>query len=338
MPSRRDFLKQSLYASAMASPVLAAYEPESPGAALSGPPDRAPVVISTWPHGRPANEAAWTVLSDGGAALDAVEEGVAVTEADPESRTVGRGGYPDRTGIVTLDACVMDERGRCGSVGALQDILHPTAVARAVMEETPHVMLVGDGARDFALEQDFEKTDLLTEQSKEDWQAWKKEQSETARPEPNVEKESGPGNHDTIGMLALDAQGNLSGACTTSGTKWKMHGRVGDSPLIGAGLYVDNDVGAACATGWGEAVIRTAGSHLAVELMRQGASPTEACRGVIERVDGLHGDTSGIQVGVLALNTKGDIGAYGLQSGFDMARYTPESGNELVEADHLRDE
>jgi len=330
MPNRRDFLKTSAIASIGASPMLAAYG----GASASQ--RQKPVVVSTWRHGQPANAAAWEVLSDEGTALDAVEAGVRVTEANPETRTVGRGGYPDRTGVVTLDACVMDERGRCGSVAALEDILHPTSVARKVMEETPHVMLVGEGARDFALEQGFEKTDLLTEQSKQDWEEWKASQSDVTTPEPNVENEVGSDNHDTIGMLALDANGDLSGACTTSGTKWKMHGRVGDSPLIGAGLFVDNDVGAACATGWGEAVIRTAGSHLAVEKMRQGASPMEACRSVVERVRDLHGNPENVQVGVLALNTQGEIGAYGLQSGFEMAKYTPEGGNQLVEATPLQ--
>ena len=307
----------------------------------SGPPSRSPVVVSTWPHGMPANEAAWAVLEDGGTALDAVETGVAVTEADPDARTVGLGGYPDRTGVVTLDACVMDERGRCGAVAALQDILHPTAVARAVMEETPHILLVGEGARTFARDQGFDTTALLTEQSEEDWREWRREQAEgqtptgNARPEPNVEKAAGRGNHDTIGMLALDADGNLSGACTTSGTKWKMHGRVGDSPLIGAGLYVDNEVGAACATGWGEAIIRVAGAHLAVEALREGAAPTDACRRVIERVRALPTDTSDIQVGVVALTPEGEIGTYALRSGFGAGRRTPNAENHLVDADHL---
>ena len=309
--------------------------PES--AETSSPPSgpRSPVVVSTWPYGVPANEAAWAVLSDGGAALDAVEAGVAVTEADPEARTVGLGGYPDRTGAVTLDACVMDERGRCGAVAALEDIVHPTAVARAVMEETPHVMLVGEGARTFALEQGFEATDLLTEQSRRDWAAWTEgRDTEDGRPAPNVEKAAGRGNHDTIGMLALDAEGHLSGACTTSGTKWKMRGRVGDSPLIGAGLYVDDEVGAACATGWGEAIIQVAGSHLAVEAMRQGASPAAACRRVVERIRALPTDTSDIQVGVVALTPQGEVGAYSLRSGFEVAQYTPEAGNRLVEVAH----
>lgn len=293
---------------------------------------QSPVVISTWGHGMPANEAAWEVLSEGGPALDAVEAGVRVPEADPEVRTVGRGGRPDRSGTVTLDACVMDERGHCGSVAALQHIQHPTSVARKVMEESPHVMLVGDGALDFALDQGFEKTSLLTEQSRKDWEKWKQEGADTTPPKPNIEDEVGAENHDTIGMLALDAQGNLSGACTTSGTAWKMPGRVGDSPLIGAGLYVDNEVGAACATGWGEPVIRTVGSHLAVELMRQGASPAEACRQVIDRIATRYDDTSDVQVGVLALNTQGDVGSYSLQDGFQAALYTSEEGNCLIDA------
>jgi len=310
--------------------------------AASGPQpsassSRTPVVVSTWPHGRPANEAAWAVLADDGTALDAAEKGVAVTEADPEARTVGRGGYPDRTGVVTLDACVMDGRRRCGAVAALEDILHPTAVARAVMEETPHVLLAGDGARTFALEQGFEETDLLTDRSERDWREWRDGRDggasdEAARPEPNVEKAAGRGNHDTIGLLALDADGRLAGACTTSGTKWKMHGRVGDSPLIGAGLYVDAEAGAACATGWGEAIIRVSGAHLAVETMRQGASPTAACRRVVERVRALPTDTSDIQVGVLALTPRGDIGAYSLRSGFEAPRSTPDGGHRLVDA------
>lgn len=330
MPNRREFLKHTAVAGISASPLLAAC-----GGGGSGSEGRSPVVVSTWKHGIPANEAAWEVVAADGAALDAVEAGVRVTEADPDTRTVGRGGYPDREGTVTLDACVMDYRGRCGSVAAVQDILHPTSLARKVMEETPHVMLVAEGARTFALNQGFDTTDLLTEQSKEDWREWKEEQSDATRPEPNVENETGAENHDTIGMLALDARGNLSGACTTSGTKWKMPGRVGDSPLIGAGLYVDNEVGAACATGWGEAVIRTAGAHLAVETMRQGRSPTEACRRVVERISNFPEDTSDLQVGVLALSKTGEVGAYSLQSGFETARYTPDEGNQIVEAEPL---
>jgi isoaspartyl peptidase/L-asparaginase-like protein (Ntn-hydrolase superfamily) len=301
----------------------------------AAPPDRrAPVVLSTWKHGRAANEAAWSVLAAGGTALDAAEAGVRVSEADPDVRTVGRGGYPDRNGVVTLDACVMDHRGRCGAVAALEDVQHATSVARAVMEDTPHVLLAGDGARAFALDQGFSTTDLVTEQSRRDWQEWRATDDDGARPRPNVENQPGADTHDTIGMLVLDDAGRLAGACTTSGTAWKMPGRVGDSPLIGAGLYVDGAVGAACATGWGEAVVRVSGAHLAVEALRQGASPRTACRRVLERIERLHTDLADVQVGVLALTADGQIGAYGLQPGFDTARYTPDAGPELVEAPH----
>lgn len=296
-----------------------------------------PVVVSTWQHGLPANEAAWTTLGNGGTALDAVEAGARASEADPEVRTVGRGGYPDRTGTVTLDACLMNNHGDCGAIAALESIQHPTSVARAVMEETPHVMLAGDGALDFAREQGFEQTDLLTDPSRQDWAEWKQTESEVDRPTPNIENQPGADSHDTIGLLALDEQGRLSGACTTSGTAWKRHGRVGDSPLIGAGLYVDGAVGAACATGWGEAIMRVSGAHLAVETMRQGASPQAACRRVIERIDALHTDLGDVQVGVLALAPDGAIGAYSLQPGFDTARYTPDAGARLVEADARSD-
>lgn len=309
--------------------------PSAPDDGPEAAPVRAPVVVSTWQHGLPANDAAWSTLTDGAPALDAVESGARVSEADPEVRTVGYGGYPDRSGTVTVDACLMDHRGHCGAVAALEQIQHPTSVARAVMEDTSHVMLAGDGALEFARRQGFPETDLLTEASEQDWTEWKRDAGEAERPEPNVENQPGSESHDTIGLLALDEDGRLAGACTTSGTAWKRPGRVGDSPLIGAGLYVDGGVGAACATGWGEAVMRVSGSHLAVETMRQGASPQAACRRVIERIDDLHDDLSDIQVGVLALSPDGEIGAYSLQSGFDTARRTPGGGNHLVEAAHL---
>lgn len=275
-------------------------------------PDKAPVVISTWNHGIAANAAAWTILQKGGGALEAVEKGVRVTESDPENSSVGLGGFPDRDGIVTLDACIMNAEGDCGAVACLQNIENPISVARKVMEETPHVMLVGQGAYEFALEKGFPHQDLLTEKSRQAWQEWLKE----AKYEPVINRE----NHDTIGMLALDAEGNLSGACTTSGMAWKMHGRVGDSPIIGAGLFVDNEVGAACATGVGEAVIRVAGSHLVVELMRQGKSPEEACRLAVERIVKKHKDLKNLQVGFLALNKAGESGGYAVYEGFNFAR------------------
>lgn len=286
-----------------------------------------PVVISTWRHGIPANEAAWEVLEGDGPALDAVEAGVRVPEGDPQFRSVGYGGRPDRDGHVTLDASIMDHQDNCGSVAFLQHIKHPISVARRVMEETPHIMLVGDGALEFALDQGFERENLLTPTSEREWRDWLEDQPDEVKTEINIE------NHDTIGMLALDGTGNLSGACTTSGTAWKYHGRVGDSPIIGAGLFVDNEVGAACATGWGEAVIRTAGSHLVVEFMRQGMSPQEACRRAVERVVAKNPNYEDIQVAFLALNRQGEYGAYSVQSGFDFAIYDTADGNRLIDSD-----
>lgn len=296
MSQRRSFLKKlTLSACALGSAL--------PNTWAATRQVRKPLIVSTWQHGLAANEAAWRILSSGGNALDAVEAGARVTEADEENLSVGIGGLPDREGRVTLDACIMNERGDCGSVAALEDILHPVSVARAVMEKTPHVMLVGAGARQFALAQGFKPQNLLTERARQAWQQWLK----TSQYEPVINVE----NHDTIGLLALDAAGNLSGACTTSGLAYKMHGRVGDSPIIGAGLYVDNEVGAATATGLGEAVIKVCGAHLIVELMRQGRSPQQACEAAIRRIAQQKGARD-FQIGFLALSKQGEVGAYSL--------------------------
>lgn len=273
-----------------------------------------PVVVSTWRHGLAANEGAWNILSQGGSALDAVEAGVKVTEAE-DNLSVGFGGLPDRDGRVTLDACIMNENGDCGAVACLEEILHPVSVARMVMEKTPHVMLVGEGAQQFALDQGFKKQNLLTERAEKAWKEWLKEAE--YKPIINIE------NHDTIGMLALDEAGNLSGACTTSGLAYKMHGRVGDSPIIGAGLYVDNEIGAATATGMGEAIIKICGAHLIVELMRQGYSPQEACEVAIKRIS-KQKNAKDIQIGFLALGKNGEVGSYALHKGFDYAMYAED--------------
>ena len=275
--------------------------------APSGPPRR-PLVVSTWSHGVAANAAAWAILQQDGVALDAVENGVRVTEADPEVDSVGLGGLPDRDGKVTLDACIMNGQGQCGSVVFLEHVMHPTSVARRVMERTPHVVLAGEGALRFALDEGFKKENLLTPKAEAAWKQWCKEHSYApAR------------THDTIGMLAIDGRGSLAGACTTSGLAFKMHGRVGDSPLIGAGLYVDDEVGAACATGLGEAVIRVSGSFLIVELMRRGLSPADACREAVGRVITKTPDQDDLQVGFLALNRSGEIGACSVRPGFQFA-------------------
>ena len=318
---RRNFIKVGGLGLALGSPVLACTKPASqPSTHLVKP-----VVVSTWRHGLAANQAAWEILDKSGRALDAVEAGVKVVEADPKVRTVGIGSYPDRDGHVTLDACIMNEKGDCGSVAFVEDILHPISLARQVMEQTPHVMLAGAGAKQFALEQGFETVDLLTDLSRQEWEAWKQKGGD-ARIPINIE------NHDTIGLVALDKEGNLSGACTTSGARYKYHGRIGDSPIIGAGLYVDNAVGAATATGWGEAVIRAVGCFLVVEFMRQGHAPEDACRMAVERVIEKNPDWKEIQVGFLALNKAGEYGAYCIAPGFDFAVQEPGEYPKLVKA------
>jgi N4-(beta-N-acetylglucosaminyl)-L-asparaginase len=270
-----------------------------------------PLVISTWDFGLNANAAAWKLLSLGRRALDAVEEGIRVIEADPDNMSVGIGGLPDRDGIVTLDACIMDEKGSAGSVTFLRDIVHPISVARLVMEKTPHVMLSGDGALQFALENGFERQNLLTDKARKAWEEWKVKSNY----HPVINSE----NHDTVGLLAMDQDGNISGGCSTSGLAFKMHGRVGDSPIIGAGLYVDNEVGAAVATGLGELVMRTLSSFLVVELMRKGATPQEACQEAIQRIAKKNPGFKEYQVGIIAINKLGQSGAFAIQAGFRYA-------------------
>lgn len=311
--SRRSFLKLA----ATSAAILPATH------TFSHAPTR-PIILSTWNFGLQANEAAWKILSKNGRALDAVEAAARVPEEDPNNTTVGLGGAPDREGKVTLDACIMDENGNCGSVAFLENIVHPISVARKVMEKTPHIMLVGDGALKFALENGFKKEKLLTENSKKAYLEWKKKQQ--YKPVANVE------NHDTIGTIALDANGNLSGACTTSGMAYKMRGRVGDSPIIGAGLFIDNEVGAATSTGVGEEVIRIVGSHLVVELMRQGLSPLNACKEAVGRIVKKNpAKAKEMQVGFLALNKNGEHGAFCLLPGFNYAAYD-QSGNRLIDS------
>lgn len=290
-----------------------------------------PIVISTWEAGFRANKAAWEVLKNGGRALDAVEKGVMVTEAE-QNCCVGLGANPDRDGYVTLDASIMDEFFNCGSVAFLERIKHPISVARRVMEKTPHVMLVGIGAQQFAVQEGFTLEDQkLSPDAQTNYDKWLK-QSIYKSPSINIESkgehgpfaphqlENGEWNHDTIGMLAMDAKGNLSGSCTTSGAGFKMRGRVGDAPIIGAGLFVDNEVGACTATGQGEDVIRVAGSHTVVELMRQGLSPEQACKKTIERIAKIKGKKAvDIQVAFLAINNRGEVGSYALHKGFSYA-------------------
>ena len=268
-----------------------------------------PIILSTWNFGLPANEVAIKALSDGGNAMDAAEAGARHAESDEQNNSVGYGGLPDENGNVTLDACVMDSNGNAGSVAFIQNIKHPVSVARKVMEETKHVMLVGEGARQFAVSKGFNEIALLTAKSKKEWKKWLKERREMTPHET----------HDTISVLVQDKNGDLAGACTTSGWAYKMHGRVGDSPIIGAGLFVDNEVGSAAATGLGEEVIKTTGSFLVVELMRQGYSPNEACSEALNRVIKAHNGNLDFQIGYIALRKDGEAGAACLKWSFDYA-------------------
>ena len=272
-----------------------------------------PIVIATWnvPN---ATAKAWEVLQNNGSSLDAVEQGCMIEEADVKNSSVGKGGAPDRDGNVTLDACIMDKDGNYGAVMCVQNITHVISLARKVMEETPHVILAGKGAENFGYDLGFKKENLLTESSKKAWEKWK--ETSDYKPVINIE------NHDTIGMLAIDHNGDISGACTTSGLSYKMAGRVGDSPIIGSGLFIDNEVGGATATGMGEEVLKTVGSFLIVELMRQGKTPQEACEEAVRRVVKKSGDRyKDFQVGFIALNKKGETGAYCIHEFFNYNVY-----------------
>lgn len=323
--SRRRFLGLS----ALTAPLLAMRS-------FAEAPKTGPVMLSTWDEGRNVNHAAWPVLSKGGRALDAIETGGIYVE-NTSGCCVGLDGYPDRDGIVTLDACIMDEKSNCGAVAGLERIKHPISVARRLMETTPHVLIVGNGAQQFALQQGFPlESGTLSAEATEAWQKWLKESK--YQPEINFENKpkggpfapaffsDGQPNHDTMGMLALDTAGNLSGGVTTSGMAFKVHGRVGDSAVIGAGLYVDNSAGAATSSGVGEEVIRHCGTHLVVEYMRRGYSPQQACKLVVERI--IRRDpvkARSIQVGFIAIDRKGRTGAWAIQDGFTYALKTGDT-------------
>jgi N4-(beta-N-acetylglucosaminyl)-L-asparaginase len=320
---RRKFLKKSTLSTAgiISAPMLTSCKSKvKPEAVVTSTTQIKPIVICTW-NFLNASAKAWEVLDAGRSSLDAIEQGVMVEEDDINNQTVGIGGRPDRDGNVTLDACIMDKDANCGAVLAMQNIANPIAVARKVMEETPHIFLAGKGAEQFAYEQGFKKVNLLTEKSKQEWLEWKKES--------NYETPINIENHDTIGMLAIDKNGDIAGGCTTSGMAYKLAGRVGDSPIIGAGLFVDNEIGGATATGVGEEVVRTVGSFLIVELMRQGKSPQEACEEGVKRIMAKNKNRKDFQIGFIAINKKGETGGYCVHPGFTYREYS-EKGHENV--------
>lgn len=331
MAHRRQFIQHSFLSS-----IGLLLRNELPGFNNPGIVKNKPIVISTWAPNAKANAEAWKILGKGGKAIDAVEAGVQIPEADPSDQSVGYGGLPDRDGKVTLDACIMDESGNCGAVMFLEGIMHPIKVARLVMEKTPHVQLAGEGALQFALANGFKIENLLTPESEKVWKDWLQKAEYDPMTIPKLlEQKNKPGqqvNHDTIGMIAMDGAGNLSGACSTSGMAFKMRGRIGDSPIIGAGLYVDNEVGAATSTGVGEEVVRICGSHTVIELMRQGMSPEMACKKTVERIVRKRGvQAKEIQVGFIAVNNRGYYGGYALQKGFSYAVQTNE-GSKIVQS------
>ncbi|WP_267381762.1 MULTISPECIES: N(4)-(beta-N-acetylglucosaminyl)-L-asparaginase [unclassified Sphingomonas] len=314
MNDRRTFLA-TIGASGLAASIAA----KATGA---GDPPRC-LILSTWDFGAAANDAAYARLRAGGTLLDAIERGAMVPEADPDNHSVGYGGYPDRDGHVTLDAVIMDDAGQVGAVAALEDTVHAISVARAVMEHTPHTLIVGEGATRFARERGFPKVALLTPPAEAAWRKWLKTQD--YRPVANSETGTyrtpgGALDHDTIGILACDPAGRLAGGCTTSGMAFKMRGRVGDSPQVGSGLYVEKGVGGATSTGLGEEVTRVAGSARVVASMRAGRTAQQACEEVVRHIAALRGDSiKGVQVGFLAIDTRGRIGAYCLLPGFTYA-------------------
>lgn len=322
MSQRRKFIKQSLLGSALLLPGAASALPifQTRKSSVA----EKPLILSTWNHGVPANAAAWAKLKETGSILDAVEAGVRDTELDMENLSVGLQGLPDREGITTLDASIMTGDGACGSVAFVRQIKHPITLARAVMEKTPHVMLAGEGARQFAIAQGFPlEEEVLSPKAQIEYDKWKV--TSQYKPIINIE------NHDTIGMIGIDAAGKLAGSCTTSGLAYKMHGRVGDSPIIGAGLYVDDEVGAATATGLGETIIRICGSFLIVELMRQGRTPQEACEEAVRRLVTKSKNIQDIQAGFLAINKDGETGAFAVHPGFNFAK-AAAGGNSLIDS------
>jgi N4-(beta-N-acetylglucosaminyl)-L-asparaginase len=280
-----------------------------------------PIAICTWEFTK-ANVVAGAALKAGKSALDAAIEGVEVEEDNLKNTTVGKGGAPDREGNVTLDACVMSPNGDCGAVLYVSTITHVAALARKVMEETPHVILAGEGAEEFGYSQGFKKENLLTEESKKAWEEWLK--SPEYKPIINIE------NHDTIGMLCLDVDGDIAGACTTSGLSYKLKGRVGDSPIIGSGLFLDNEIGGAVATGMGEEVLKTVGSFLIVELMRNGMSPQKACEEAIQRIVTKNDRFKDFQIAYIAMNKSGETGAYCIHEGFTMMKYQDDKNENIA--------
>ena len=320
---RRAFMRSVSAAAAIgATELSAAGEP-------GGAPDAGqPVFLSTWAHGKPANERAAEVFRQGGSLLDAIEKGINVPENDPSVTSVGYGGLPNSQGVVELDAAIMDGmRHRAGAVCSLREIKNPISVARLVLEKTKHTTLAGDGALRFALRMGFEPQQLLTPESLKKWMDWKSNpKRETFWLDPTQ-------NHDTIGMVATDGKGHVVSGCSTSGLAWKIPGRVGDSPLIGCGVYADDNVGAASATGDGDLMTNYCTSVSIVHLMARGASPQDACAELLQHMAKTDPKNKSADACVIAMNTRGDTGAASMRSGYRLKYALWRNGeSQLLEA------
>ena len=316
MVNRRAPLSSTAILLALAA---CASQPNAPASAARGP-----VVVATWPFGQIATDLALSKLQAGGSRLDAIETGIREVERQSCDGSVGLGGRPNAAGYAQLDACIMDGPGhRAGSVAGVEGIVHPISAARLVMEKTKHVMLVGEGARWFALEHGVEAVDVQELDAKK--AAW------LARDRDPAVDEAG---HDTVTVLLLDAIGDLAGGCSTSGAGGKLPGRVGDSPILGGGLYVDNEVGAAGATGIGENVMRYCATFWIVECMRQGLHPQQACEEVLHRIARL--DPRGYQLDIcfIALDKQGRSGAAASNSRFPYA-VTTATRSEVLHVDRV---
>ena len=321
MLKRRKFIQNTSASAITGGTMMARAEEEQP---KSNPKQvKFPRFISTWKFGQPVNEAALKTVQQGGSMLDGIEKGIWVAESDAQNASVGLGGIPAANGRVQLDACIMNGPDHnAGAVAGIEEILHPISVARKVMEETIHVMLVGDGAQQFAIDNGFQKTNLLTENQKKNYESYLEKKVTKQKEEQKVDED----HHDTIALLGVDEKGDIVGGCSTSGWGFKIPGRVGDSPIIGSGLYIDNEVGGAGATGIGENVMRHCASFMIVEEMRQGASPQKAIENVIQRIvkkDPLNAED--LAINFVAINKKGETGAAGTSKGFSFAVTDPGS-------------
>lgn len=300
-----------------------------------------PIILSTWSFGQRANRAAFPTLASGGSSLDAVEIACKDAETDPDNHTVGFSGYPDANGKVSLDASIMLSPKKCGSVALVRRHVHAISVARLVMEKTPHVLIAGISADELASQHGIKSMDLLSDKARDAWESWKRKTGGKKHGHRrNIEElglklvDAHNDNHDTIGCIAIDRRGVLAGGCTTSGLAFKLPGRIGDSPIIGHGLYVDPKYGAAVATGHGELVMGVCGSFLAVESLRNGDSARKAATNVIKRIAKSYDLTGEDQVGVIVLARDGSWGSASLRPGFRVAMHDAKR-DALLDAHHV---